>query len=192
VQNIHQLISNLIGGDDFIAEAVVGEISQYGKVASEILAYLLKSINSDIRWWAIRALAEIKEPEARQLIIEHLSDEKLAVQQCAAIALRMNPSELAIEKLTSLLEHEDNMLTQLAGDALIEIGKKSTSTMIDIAQKGSPRAQIQAVRVMAKIGDTESISTLFNLLGSDSVMLDYWAEEGLNRMGIGMTFFDPS
>ncbi len=189
---IDLLIANLISGEDSIAEAAVKEIGQFGSVAIEDLANLLDQENSDIRWWAIRSLAELKVIGATQLIIKHLDDDDIAVQQCAAIALRINPSEYAIKKLALLLEHEDNLLSQLASDALIELGKIATLSLIEVVEKGSQKAQIQAIRALAKIGDTESISTLFTLLGSDSAMLHYWAEEGLNKMGIGMTFFNPT
>lgn len=191
MQELNKLITQLKSGDDSLAEIAVKEIGQLGISAIEKLAELLKDKDADVRWWAIRTLAEFKDDQASQLILIHLEDHDLAVQQCAAIALRFRPSENAIEPLITLLEHDDPILSELAANALITYGKSTTQALLDVVQKGSPKAQIQAVRALAKIKDTVSIPALFSLLDSDSAMLAYWANEGLENMGVGMLFFNP-
>jgi HEAT repeat protein len=54
-----------------------------------------------------------------------------------------------------------------------------------------PAARIQAARALALIGDTRAIPELFNALDGDSALLEYWAGEGLEKMGVGMVFFTP-
>ena len=41
------------------------------------------------------------------------------------------------------------------------------------------------------IGDTRAIPELYKMLDSDSALLEYWASDGLERMGVGMVFFAP-
>jgi NADPH-dependent ferric siderophore reductase len=47
------------------------------------------------------------------------------------------------------------------------------------------------MRVLALVGDKSSIPALFEALDSDSMLIEYWANEGLERMGVGMVFFKP-
>ena len=58
------------------------------------------------------------------------------------------------------------------------------------AQKSKP-ASFTSARALALIGDTEAIPALFKAWGEGSTMIQYWAEEGLDRMGVGMQFFIP-
>jgi HEAT repeat protein len=50
---------------------------------------------------------------------------------------------------------------------------------------------LEAARALALIGDQRAIPALFALLSEDSVMLDYWANEGLDKMGAGMVYLIP-
>ena len=111
--------------------------------------------------------------------------------QCAALSLRENPSADAIPDLITLLDHKDRLLTRLAADALAAIGKAATLPLIQVVKEGRKTARLEAVRALAAIGDEDSIATLFSLLEEDSTLMQYWAEEGLEKMGIGMMFFDP-
>ena len=45
------------------------------------------------------------------------------------------------------------------------------------------------MRALAMIGDQRAIGTLFTALDDPSAIVEYWADEGLVRMGIGMVFF---
>jgi HEAT repeat protein len=57
-------------------------------------------------------------------------------------------------------------------------------------ESGSHIARLEAARALASIGDTRAIPALFDAL-DDSALLEYWANEGLERMGVGMCFFSP-
>jgi HEAT repeat protein len=120
-----------------------------------------------------------------------LKDHDLAVQQCAALALRENPDPKTIPQLIILLGHKDRMLSRLCGDALIAVGKEATKEVLEVIENGSPTSRVEAARVLAAIEDPNSISSLFKLLDEESTLLRYWAEEGLNKMGVGMMFFKP-
>ena len=51
--------------------------------------------------------------------------------------------------------------------------------------------RLEAARALSEIGDTRAIPVLFKALEEGSVVLEYWASEGLEKMGVGMTFFEP-
>jgi len=56
----------------------------------------------------------------------------------------------------------------------------------------SPQAaRLEAARALALIADQRAIPSLFQALDGESALLEYWANEGLERMGVGMAFFIP-
>jgi HEAT repeat protein len=105
--------------------------------------------------------------------------------------LSEQPSEAAIPDLIALLEDEDHLLARLAGDALIALGSLALPQLIQTLESGHPAAQIEAARALALIGDINAIAALFAAWQGDSAMVQYWAEIGFEKMGVGMQFFAP-
>jgi HEAT repeat protein len=188
---INDLIEELTSGDEQIAENAAMDIASLGEISIMPLAALLKSTNPDIRWWAVRTLAEISHPDVPVYLVSALQDPDPSVQQCAALALRQNPRNEAIPVLISLLTSTDRLTARLAADALITTGEHAVLFLIDVLQNGDQATRIEAARALAMIGDTRSIPYLFSLINEDSMILEYWANEGLDRMGVGMIFVQP-
>ena len=65
------------------------------------------------------------------------------------------------------------------------------SYLLEALQEVDPATRLEAVRALAMIADPRAISALFSLLDSNSSLMAYWAEFGLERMGVGMIFFKP-
>ena len=192
MRSLEDLLEDLKSGNDELAEKAVFQIAEYGNEAVDSLSALISDPNPDYRWWAIRTLSEIKTEDITEYLIEGLNDGDISVQQCAAVGLRERPDLYALPELIGLLNSEDKLLVRLVGDALIAIGKSAGPELIKVVQHNpSKQAQLQAVRALAFIGDQSSISTLFKLLDGDSMLLEYWASLGLEKMGVGMTFFNP-
>jgi hypothetical protein len=63
--------------------------------------------------------------------------------------------------------------------------------LINTLEKGTPAAQIEAARSLALIGDPKAIPALFDAWQDGSSLIQYWIEEGFERMGVGMQFFNP-
>ena len=53
------------------------------------------------------------------------------------------------------------------------------------------RARINAARALAEMRVEAAIPILFEALDDPLSIVVYWAEEGLERLGVGMTFFKP-
>ncbi len=189
--NLQPLISNLISGDDELAEAAAIELVALGSGALPALKELLPSPDADTRWWATRALAGIAEPEAVLLLRKGLRDSDLSVRQCAALALKEQASAEAIPDLLAAMSDADPMLRRLAAEALVAVGSRAVPALLEVMQNGLPAARLEAVRALALVGDQAAISALFEALDDDSILVRHWAEEGLERMGVGMTFFRP-
>ncbi len=188
-------LAELICGDDDRAEAAVEKIAALGENCADapidVLQELLSSPDSEIRWWGVRALASISDPRVASILIGALADEGAAVRQCAALGLRLHPTPQAIAGLLDCLSDEDHLVVELSGDALAEIGEQAVLALITVLDDGNPKARLEAVRSLARIGDMRAIPALFGVLDEGSALMEYWAAEGLEHMGVGMVFYKP-
>ena len=189
------LIEELVSGDDERAEAAALCMAELPAAqcqeALQALSDLLHKGDEDGRWWAVRALAELPAAEAAGLLITALGDRACSVRQCAALGLRLRPDPRAIPDLLAALGDPDSLLAALAADALTAIGAPAVPGLLAVLQQGNNQARLEAVRALAEIGDERAIPDLFASLDEDSAMMEYWASEGLERMGVGMAYFFP-
>ena len=191
MESIENLIKELTSGDDERAEASVVKIAAF---RSDVLPALKKTISSadpDDRWWALRAAAEIPSPETSNLLVNALDDPAPSVRQCAALGLRLVPDQRAVPKLIASLDDRDPLFVSLVAAALIAIGEPAVPALLDIMENRAHTVRLEAVRALALIGDQRAIPALFAALDEDSALMEYWASEGLERLGVGMTFFNP-
>jgi len=202
------------GGIDFEStpeaeiEAAVVRLGSSGKAALPVLTNLLASPDPERRWWAVRALAEVPAAVAdteaglqngpvsadwaAQLLAQALGDSDPGVCQCAALALSRRVSPAGVPALVECLSSPDGLLRRLAGDALAAVGAPAVHALIAALETGPDTGRGQAARALALIADPRSIPALFAVLDDRSTFVIYWAEQGLDKMGVGMQFFDPS
>lgn len=186
------LLAELQSGDSTRAEAAATALPAHAEAALAGLLPLLQSNDPETRWWAVRSLAGFLHPEASELLTQALADPDASVQQCAALALSQRTHAGAVAPLVGLLANPDSLLARLAGDALVAQGAGAVEPLAAALQDNpSPSARVEAARALALIGDTRAIPALFKLLDSESAMLEHWATEGLQKMGVGMAFFKP-
>jgi HEAT repeat protein len=188
-------LTALNSGDDERAEAAAAGIAalpqpQLGEALAQLSTWL-SSPDTDTRWWAVRALAAIHNERTPRLLLQALGDPQAAVRQCAALGLRFHPEPKAVEPLIQALSDEDQLTAALAADALVEIGEPAVPALLEVMASAPQAVRLKAVRALALIGDQRSIPALFAALDEDSALLEYWASQGLERMGVGMVFFTP-
>lgn len=192
---LDELFQQLTSSDDSLSEKTAQDIiALFALQPNEVLQgvdLLLKRSLVDARWWALRILAEIPAEQAVSRLITGLQDTEAAVRQCAALGLRKNAQARALPALVAALTDDDSLVVQLARDALIAIGKDATPILLELLEHGAQPVRLQAVRALAMIGDERAIPALFNQLDGESRWMEYWASLGLERMGVGMTFFLP-
>lgn len=194
---LQKLLGELASGDDQRAEAAVAGLAEHGTDAIPVLKEMLSQGKStqasdiDQRWWVLRALAEIPDPRVPPLLVSALEDEDAGVRQCAALGARKQPDARAVPALIRMLSDEDHLCADLASDALATIGSPAVPALIEVLQNGHQAARLEAVRALATIGDQRAIPALFSVLDEESALMEYWATEGLERMGVGMNFFKP-
>jgi HEAT repeat protein len=185
------LIQDLLSGEDWRAEAAARKLAQQGENALPILRELLESPDTDARWWATWALASLSHPQVGHLLRGLLKDPDSSVRQCAALALREQPDVDAIPELVDLLEEEDPILARLAAAALIATGREAVPALLEVVQNGSQKARLEAIRSLANIGDERAIPALYAAYQERSAIMEYWANEGLEKLGVGMVLFNP-
>ena len=188
--SLNDLVADLISEDENRAEAAACELAGYGETALSTLEILLNSSIVDQRWWAVRTLAQMRQPPLNWLI-DALSDPSCEVREAAALALTAHPSENAVPGLVHALGDTEGMLGALAMNALTEIGKPALPALLEAYQYAQTKAQIQIIRTLAEIRDKRAISLMLKATEEDSAVVSYWAREGLERLGLNMVYIKP-
>lgn len=191
---IPDLLAELLCEDDQRAEQAALELARQTPQALPELYKLLASPNAEHRWWAIRTLAgcEPTEQTTRHLIAA-LEDPSSDVRQAAELALCHQPDLQATPALIRNLTDPDPMVVSLAGNALTQLKSAALPALIDaLGKENNPAARREIVRALAEIGNPAAIPSLMQALESDSALLQYWAEHGLEKMGLGMVYIKPN
>jgi HEAT repeat protein len=187
---MQELLAELTSGDDTRAENSIPALIQLGMAAIPALLDLTHAEEVDSRWWAVRALAA--SPHTRtEYLIPLLSDSAPQVRAAAALALCSHPHESAVEALIKTLADEDPLTAGLAGNALVKIGGPSVLSLLEVMKEAPTGIRISALRTLSEICDHRAIPVMMKSLSEESALLEYWAQEGLNRLGLNMVYIKP-
>jgi HEAT repeat protein len=190
VSSFQDLLSDLTSGSETRAESAVPELIDLGQEAIPALLDLTRSSEVDHRWWGLRVLAQSPYSQAEWLV-PFLNDPAREVRQCAALGLAIKPDENATQPLVQALRDEDSMVSSLAVNALVKIGKGAVPTLIDVVETAPQSARIHALRALAEIRDHRAIPVMMKVMEEDSALLQHWAKEGLDRLGLDMVYIKP-
>ncbi len=191
MDQLERLLGDLFGGDDAVAEAAVPALAHLGRVAVDRLLPMLQAPDPDRRWWAARCLAVIDLPEARAALRAGLHDDAASVRQCAALGLCQSPMTEAIPDLSRALESGDALTMRLTADALAACGPSAIPALAKAAISSDPAVRIEAVRALAAMRDPAAVPALYRALEDRSSLVGHWAEQGLERLGMEMLYFQP-
>lgn len=194
--SLQELVGDLTSGNETRAEQAVPGLIELGEEAIPALQDLTRSPNADHRWWALRVLAQSPHAQAEWLV-PFLSDPAREVRQCAALGLAIKPGDSAVEALVQALSDEDSMVSSLAVNALVKIGNPAVPSLIEVVKHRvggsvSQSARIHALRALAEIRDHRAIPVMMKVMEEESVLLQHWAKEGLDRLGLDMVYIKPS
>ncbi len=187
---LQSLLDALDSGDDHRAEAAVPGLVALGETAHAALRRRRQADDPDQRWWAYRTLAAFPGDQSDWLR-PGLDDPDPAVRQAAALGLRQHPQPRHAEALVAALEDPDPLVADLAMQALIAIGQPAAAPLLAALEGGSRRARLRMVRALAAIAAPESIPALMHILEHDSALMQYWADQGLDNLGLKMLYFKP-
>jgi HEAT repeat protein len=188
---IQSLFEQITSGDDAQAEGALHALADYGEGVLPLLLEQLQSENVDQRWWATAALALIDHPIARRALIDSLDDADTSVRQCSAFGLRHHPNPEAIPPLIHALGDHDRLMARLAADALAALGEEAITPLTQAMRAPESTVRSEAARALSMMDDPSVIPPLFAALDDPSPLVVHWAEQGLTRLGVGMTFFEP-
>ena len=160
---MHELLAELTSGDDTRAENSIPAIIELGMAA---IPFLLE-------------------------LIPLLSDSASEVRAAAALALCNHPDESAIPALINTLSDEDSLTAGLAGNALVKIGSPSVPSLLTVMSEAPTGIRIIVLRALSEIRDHRAIPVMMKSLSEESAVLQYWAQEGLQRLGLDMVYGKP-
>jgi len=190
VSALQDLLDDLVSGDESRAEAAVPALLSMDADAIPALLDLTRSPDIDSRWWALRVLAS--SPHClTEWLIPFLNDPAPEVRQCAALGLAIQPDESASQPLVDALNDEDSMVASLAVNALVKIGSAAVPSLIEAVKHGAQSQRIHALRALAEIRDHRAIPVMMQVMQEDSALLQHWAQEGLERLGLDMVYIKP-
>jgi HEAT repeat protein len=188
--NLDFLLAELTSGDDARAESAIPDLIAHGQSAIPDLLNLAHSENPDERWWAIRVLAGSRHTRGEDLV-PLLSDPAAEVRAAAALALCNHPVANAVSMLIKTLADSDHLTAGLAANALVVIGSPSVPALLDVLNDSGQTVRIRVLRALAEIGDPRAIPAMMNVIEEDSALSQYWANEGLEQLGLNMVYIKP-
>ena len=184
------LLAELISGDDARAENSIPAIADLGEAVIPALLELTRAAEVDSRWWAVRALAASPHTLTVDLI-PLLGDSAPEVRSAAALAVCSHPDESAVPALIKALADEDSLTAGLAGNALAKIGSPSVPSLLEVMQEAPVNIRIISLRALTEIRDQRAIPVMMKCMSEESAVLQYWAREGLERLGLDMVYLKP-
>jgi HEAT repeat protein len=120
---------------------------------------------------------------------EALGEADTETRACALYALGIRTEPDAISLLIDALGDPSAFLSRLAADSLERIGKPAVPTLIETLKNKNAQIRGLAARALAHIKDTSAIPALFAALEDESIIVQHWADEGLDAMGVGQVYF---
>ncbi len=188
---LHAFLQAIAVGDDARAEQAAQALGGLGDAALPALRELVNDADADRRWWAARALAAVATPAAQPLLIAALDDPDGNVRACAAQGLGELGAGEAVASLVRCLADPSPFVARVAADGLARIGAPAVPALIAALQEGDVRTRAGAAHALSIIRPQEAVPALCAALDDASAAVAYYAEEALEKMGVGLVLFRP-
>ena len=184
-------LDRVAAGDDARTEEAALALGHLGDAVVSPLRDLLADADPDRRWWAARALAAVGTQAARELLVATLDDPNRDVRACAAQGLGELRAEEAVAGLVRHLADPSPLVCRVAADGLARIGPPAVPALIAALQAGTTLTRAGAARALSFIQPQEAVPALCAALDDPSAIVTHYAEEALERMGVGIVLFRP-
>jgi HEAT repeat protein len=171
----------------------VGEASRRTLIDAVLPALrdMLADADPDHRWWAARGLAAVGNRTAQELLITTLADHDPDVRACAAQGLGELQADRAVPELVRSMADPSTLVSRIAADSLARIGPPAVPALIAALQEEEALARAGAARALSIIQPEQAIPALCAALDDPSAIVTHYAEEALERMGVGLMLFRP-
>ncbi len=175
----------LIDGDEDAREEAVAALGALGEASLPSLFELLDHDDTDVRCWAIWALAQTRSPQAVQPLIAILDDADCDVRISAAMALGELRAAKAAPALVAQLSSWNGLLSRCAADALEKIGEEAVPVLVKALEHTKSQVRMWAARALGRIGSPTAVESLCQVyLYDESYLAQHYAEEALRAMGV--------
>ncbi|MDI6735789.1 MAG: HEAT repeat domain-containing protein [bacterium] len=148
---------------------------------------LINVLNDDPMWIvqgnAACALGELGNGRVIRILIQALSNKQPFVRENAACSLGKLKSNRAIKPLIKLLCDEDSQVQQVATEALTQIGKPATKSLINALKDKNILVIWHASEVLGNIGDKTAVTYLLPLLKTKEKNLRLNIAAALGKLG---------
>ncbi len=188
---LKNLLTDLTGEDESRAEMAARALIALGDEAIPALLDLSRSNNVDQCWWAVRVLGESPHTRTEDLL-PFLNDSAVEIRQAAVLALGARADESMIPALIRALRDEDSIVSSLVVNAFVKIGAPAVPALIEAANDAPQMTRVSALRALAEIKDYRAIPIMMKVMQEDSALLQHWAQEGLERLGLNMVYIKPN
>jgi HEAT repeat protein len=192
---LEELITRLRRGDEAARSAALAALAGLGAEGQDVpalvraLAEALAAAEPDARAWLVAALAPLPGDEATAALAGALGDPDEGVRASAALAL--GGRRAGLPALLAALDDPSTFVALQAGHALTRFGREAALALSATLQGGSASARVAAARALATIRATEAIPALIAALEDDSPAVQFYAEQALERMGVGTVLLRP-
>jgi HEAT repeat protein len=188
-----EFLGAIAAGEDTQTEQAALALARKGDAALPALHELLRDADPERRWWAARALAAVGTESARAQLITALGDPDAYVRTCAAHGLGEPGAglEKAIPSLVTCLADASPLASRVAADSLARIGSPAVPALIAALEAEEASVRAGAARALCIIQPEEAVPALCAALDDPSAAVTYYAEEALERLGVGLVLFRP-
>lgn len=192
---VNRLVEVLLSSDDPQAEQTIAAIGLADADAVvSALEQRLPGATADERWWIARALAVIPTSQSVALLTRLIDDPDADVRACAAMALGELQAISGAEGAKSLAAHlsdENAHVAELCTVALWRIGAAAVPILLRKLQDGNVLERIRSAKALVSIESQEAIPALIAALDDENAVVTHYAEEALERLGVGMVYVKP-
>jgi HEAT repeat protein len=188
-----EFLGSIAAGEDTRTEQAALALARKGDAVLPSLHELLSDADPERRWWAARALAAVGTESARRQLIAALADPDAYVRACAAHGLGEPGAgfEEAVRPLVTCLADASPLVSRVAADSLARIGSPAVPALIAALQAKVTSVRAGAARALCVIQPEEAVPALCAALDDPSAVVTYYAEEALERLGVGLMLFRP-
>jgi HEAT repeat protein len=192
---IDQFVNALLSGDDERAEQTIPAMALAdGAEMVSALERRLAHANADERWWVARALAALPLPHSTTILTRLMNDPDSSVRACAAMALGELHAIVGTDSVEALAAHLDDGNAHVAEICTVSLGRMgvlAVPALLDKLQVGNTLQRIRAAKALVMIESHDSIPALVAALDDENAVVTHYAEEALERMGVGMVLVKP-
>ncbi|MFN8442717.1 MAG: HEAT repeat domain-containing protein [Caldilineaceae bacterium] len=184
---ITNFLSAALEANDDVAESLAAQLTPADEPA---LLTALDDTNSDVRWWAVRALALIGERASVAPLLHKLDDSDPMLRSAALLALAAlygrQPAAVQphLTQLARLLADPEGTVRQAATDALSQCGDAAVPALATVLQGDHQGARTRATLALRQIATMPAAAVLYHCLNDSNYMVHTYAYETLDEMGL--------